>query len=42
MEYEKALADFERAIELRPDYAKAFGNRGATYPNLAQIRGNVK
>ena len=29
--YEEALADFEKAIELKPDYADAYFNLGRTY-----------
>jgi tetratricopeptide (TPR) repeat protein len=30
-EYEKAIKDFTEAIRLKPDYAAAYGNRGAIY-----------
>ena len=28
--FEKALASYDRALTLRPDYAEALSNRGAT------------
>ena len=31
MKYEEAIADFEKAIELKPDYADAYFNMGKTY-----------
>lgn len=32
--YEKALADYDRAIRLKPDYANAYNNRGSAYIDL--------
>ena len=31
MKYEEAVADFEKAIELKHDYADAYFNMGKTY-----------
>ena len=31
MKYDEAIADFEKAIELKPDYADAYFNLGKTY-----------
>ena len=31
MKYEEAVADFEKAVELKPDYADAYFNMGKTY-----------
>ena len=31
MKYDEAIADFEKAIELKPDYADAYFNMGKTY-----------
>jgi tetratricopeptide (TPR) repeat protein len=33
-EYEQAIADFDRAIVLDPDYAKPYNNQGVAYRNL--------
>jgi protein O-mannosyl-transferase len=33
-DYEKALADYSKAIELKPDYAEAYNNRGVIYMNI--------
>ncbi len=30
-EYEKAISDYSKAIEINPTYASAYGNRGYTY-----------
>jgi len=35
-EYEKAIACFDKAIELNPEDAKAYNNRGLAYANLKQ------
>lgn len=35
---EEAIADFSRAIELNPDYALAYGNRGVAYQGLQRYR----
>ena len=32
--YEKAIADYTKAIELRPDYASAYYNRGKVFLGL--------
>ncbi|MGB2853503.1 MAG: tetratricopeptide repeat protein, partial [Dehalococcoidia bacterium] len=34
LRYDEALADLNRAIEIRPDYAQALNNRGITYGKL--------
>ena len=31
MKYDEAIADFEKAVELKPDYADAYFNMGKTY-----------
>ena len=31
MSYDEAIADFEKAVELKPDYADAYFNLGRTY-----------
>ena len=31
MKYDEAIADFEKAIEIKPDYADAYFNLGRTY-----------
>ena len=31
MKYNEAIADFEKAVELKPDYADAYFNMGKTY-----------
>ncbi|MEO1673740.1 MAG: tetratricopeptide repeat protein, partial [Cyanobacteria bacterium J06631_2] len=33
-DYQGVIADYERAIELQPDYANAYNNRGNVYKNL--------
>src|SRR5262245_51729587 len=30
-DYDRALADFDKAIQLKPDYADAYNNRGEAY-----------
>jgi len=35
-QYEQAIADFDRAIQLDPQDAKAYSNRGAAYADLGQ------
>ena len=32
-DYDRAIADFDRAIQLKPDYAEAYANRGWAYNN---------
>ncbi|MBL26101.1 MAG: hypothetical protein CMM50_00925 [Rhodospirillaceae bacterium] len=32
--YDKALADYDKAISLKPDYANAYNNRGSAYIDL--------
>ena len=31
-----AIADYDKAIQLKPDYAEAYGNRGLAKGNLGQ------
>ena len=31
VKYDEAIADFEKAVELKPDYADAYFNLGRTY-----------
>jgi tetratricopeptide (TPR) repeat protein len=38
----KALADYERVIEIAPDYADAYYNRGIVYSYLARSRQAIK
>ncbi|MGB2884722.1 MAG: tetratricopeptide repeat protein, partial [Dehalococcoidia bacterium] len=33
-QYDEALADYNRALELRPDYPEALNNRGVTYSKM--------
>ena len=35
-EYQTAVADYDKAIQLAPNFAKAYHNRGAAYHNLGQ------
>lgn len=35
-DYEKAIADYTKAIQLKPDYAEAYNNRGISYSNRKQ------
>lgn len=35
-QYDLAIQDFDKAIELKPDYAEAFHNRGLTYYDKGQ------
>jgi tetratricopeptide (TPR) repeat protein len=35
-EYDKAIADFDKAIELNPEYAVAYNNRGFVYQNQGE------
>ncbi len=34
--YDEAIADFTKALEIDPNYAKAYGNRGITYAEKGQ------
>ena len=36
--YEDSLADFNRAIELKPEYKDAYHNRGLAYSDLGQLK----
>jgi tetratricopeptide (TPR) repeat protein len=36
-EYDKAIADFNEAIKLRPEFANAFNNRGVAYRNVGDL-----
>ena len=35
-QYQTAIADYTKAIQLDPDYALAYNNRGVAYRNLGQ------
>ena len=35
-QFERAIKDYNQAIELKSDYAEAYNNRGATYAKLGQ------
>ncbi len=35
-QFNRAIADYTRAMELRANYAKAYGNRGVTYEKMGQ------
>src|SRR2546421_1594998 len=35
-EYQRAIADFDHALELDPNYAWAYGSRGQTYASLEE------
>jgi len=35
-QYDKAISDYNKAIELNPNYAKAYNNRGVAYDDLKQ------
>jgi tetratricopeptide (TPR) repeat protein len=37
-QYQRATEDFDRAIQLKHDYADAYYNRGNTYRNLQQYQ----
>ncbi|MGB5772260.1 MAG: tetratricopeptide repeat protein, partial [Crocosphaera sp.] len=37
-EYDKAIADYTKAIELNPNYAYAYNNRGLAYYNLKEYQ----
>jgi len=37
-EYQRALQDYDRAIELDPNYAKAYHNRGIAYDELGEYQ----
>jgi tetratricopeptide (TPR) repeat protein len=36
-QFEKAIQDYNQAIELDPEYAHAFNNRGLAYADLEQF-----
>jgi lipoprotein NlpI len=36
--YEKAIADYDKAIGLKPDYDEAYNNRGVAYDNVGNPR----
>ena len=38
----KALADFDQAIKLMPNYAIAFNNRGTAYNDLRQVDRDIE
>ena len=35
-DYPKALADYNQALRINPDYAEAYGNRGLVYAQLGE------
>ena len=35
-QYERAIQDFDKAIQLNPNYDKAYNNRGGAFYNLGQ------
>ena len=35
-EYEQAIKDYDKAIELNPEYATAYNNRGNAYAKLGE------
>ena len=35
-EHQRAIEDFDKAIQMYPDYAALYGNRGRAYQALAQ------
>jgi tetratricopeptide (TPR) repeat protein len=39
--WEKAIADFTKIIELNPDYANAYYNRGMAYKNLQDYQSAI-
>ena len=40
-DYEGAIADYDRAIEINPQYAKAHNNRGITKDNMGDYKGAI-
>jgi len=41
-EYAKAIKDFDKAIELSPNYAEAYNNRGVAYAELGEYKRAIK
>ena len=41
-DYEHAVADYDRAIKLKPDFARAFGGRGLAHANLQNFEMAIK
>ena len=41
-DYYGAIADYTKAIELDPDYASAYANRGINKENLGDLNGACK
>lgn len=35
-DYDRAIADFDKAIQLEPDFAKAYSNRGSAYKSKGE------
>jgi len=41
-DYESAIADYDRAIKLKPNFARAFNGRGLAYANLQDFELAIK
>ena len=40
--FDKAIVDLSKAIQLNPDYATAYGNRGAAYVGKGEVNQAIK
>ena len=40
--YEEAIKDYNKAIELNPNYASAFNNRGSTFNRMGKYEEAIK